>query len=577
MLPLRSSERGSAIAVVLIVTIMLLLAFVAMWFMQSDDLEKAQNDAKVARLEKNRLETAVAAFRDYAEKLSRLVGWANVNPEDVLPPGDANDPASPRGQGYGGNAVFSNLAAVEAQLRPDGVVDGAPGLQNFLKNTAFVEIAADARTGKDESVKQDTADFGWMKPEFKAKLGEYAKAMEAVSVAPKPPIDPDDAAARAEYEAELKQFEEQMAKVRAISDELAGMEGYKRFNEVISSGGRVVVDEQGIVKLTFYAEGAEPAPSIQSLLKSMEPFVNRMKAELVENKKADMTTKATLESEKKALEESLATTKGELKAEQDRHTTDVQNLQKELTDANAKVESNRVEATTALNKAQQLEEEMKRKETSLTREIQARDERIRQEKSRRDLQIRRDDKDGDVTATSPTMRTATISLGSSDRVFVGLKFGVSTWGRGGQRERKGEVVVTRVTGPHSAQVSILGETDAQSPIVQGDFVHNPLYSPTEDVNVVIVGTLQKWPKTILVDRLRRLGVTVQDQMDGKTDYVVVPDSMSAPLPTGAPAEGEEGADAPKPGQSELEKIQSQARGFGAVVITESMLDSFLNF
>jgi hypothetical protein len=576
MLSLRSSERGSAIAVVLIVTIMILVAFIAMWFMQSDDLEKAQKEASDAKLEQRRLNIAVGAFRDYAERLSRLVGWQKQSAEDVLPAGDPNDPMNPSAKGLGGNATFTVLESLEAQLRPDGTAEGAPGLQNFLKNNAFVEIAADARTGRDDAVKQDTADFGWMRPEFKEKLAQYADAMKQVSAAPKPPIDPDDAAARAEYEAQLREFEAGMAKVRAISDELAGMEGYKRFNEIISSGGRVVVEEAGVVKLTFYAEGAEPQPTVQSLLKAVEPVVNRMKAEFIANKKADMETKGTQEAELKARDEALQAAKAELKAEQDRHTTDVQTLQKELTDANAKVEANRVEATTALNKAQTLEEEKKRIETTLTRDIAARDERIRQEKSRRDLQIRRDDPDGNVTATSPTMRTATIGLGSSDRVFVGLKFGVSTWGRGGQRENKGEVVVTRVTGPHSATVSILGEVDPQNPIVTGDFVHNPLYSPTENIHVVIVGTLQKWPKTILVDRLRRLGVTVQDQMTGETDYVVVPDSMSAPAEAAAPAEGEEGA-APKPGQSELEKIQSQARVFGAVVITESLLDAFLNF
>jgi hypothetical protein len=164
MLSLRSSERGSAIAVVLIVTIMLLLAFVAMWFMQSDDLEKAQSEAKASKLEETRAKIAMGAFRDYAEKLSRVVGWVTVNPEDILPAGDDKDPNNPpaRGHNFGGTATFTKIEDVEAQLRPDGAVGGAPGLQNFLKNNAFVEIAADARTGRDDAVKTDTADFGWM-------------------------------------------------------------------------------------------------------------------------------------------------------------------------------------------------------------------------------------------------------------------------------------------------------------------------------------------------------------------------------------------------------------------------------
>jgi hypothetical protein len=359
-------------------------------------------------------------------------------------------------------------------------------------------------------------------------------------------------------------------------DELAKDErAYKRLNEIIKLPG-TIADESNTTRLVFFTDTPQPQPTVADLLKAVEKPILAMKSEFIENKKADVQRVAEVTAEKVALETAVAAANTALKEEQTRHTTDVNNLTKEVTDANALIEKNRLEATTAIQRLAIVEEEKKREEARLTREVVARDERIRQDKAVRDLEIRRDDPDGQVLAASPTMMTGTVNIGRLDRAFPGLKLAVSQIGRGGLREPKGEIMIHRVTGPHSSTFSILSQLNPETPIGQGDIVHNPLYNPTETLHIWFAGDLERYPKHIARERLSRMGVVVDDELNAETDYVVIPGSMKAPAPTEAPADGEEGA-APPAGRSEAEKIEAMARNFGATVITEEMLNHFLDY
>ena len=72
-----------------------------------------------------------------------------------------------------------------------------------------------------------------------------------------------------------------------------------------------------------------------------------------------------------------------------------------------------------------------------------------------------------------------------------------------------------------------------------------------------------------------MGVIVDKQISGDTDYVVIPNSMTAPV---AAASDEDEEDEEEVGtQSEYEKIHALARNFGATVITEKMLNQFLGY
>jgi hypothetical protein len=198
---------------------------------------------------------------------------------------------------------------------------------------------------------------------------------------------------------------------------------------------------------------------------------------------------------------------------------------------------------------------------------------VRLDKEERDLKIRRDDVDGNVLAASPNMGTAIIDMGSNDKVYPGLKFNVSYIGKGGHRLPKGQVMVTRVLGPNSSKVTILAELPG-NPIRQGDLLTNSLFSATDTIRIWIAGELERYPQDILLARLAKMGVIVDAEISGDTDYVVVPNSMTAPAPTGEEEEEEEG---PVVGKSEYERIEALARNFGATVITEKMLNEYLDY
>jgi hypothetical protein len=127
----------------------------------------------------------------------------------------------------------------------------------------------------------------------------------------------------------------------------------------------------------------------------------------------------------------------------------------------------------------------------------------------------------------------------------------------------------RVTGDHAAQVRIVSGS-----VGDGDRLHNPFYQRGERIFVYIPAKLEKWPLELAKARLAKLNVVVQDAMDGNTHYVIVPNGWAAPA--AKPAEDEEGAEEGAVANP-LEEIQKQARLFGANVITERLLDAFLDY
>jgi hypothetical protein len=159
-------------------------------------------------------------------------------------------------------------------------------------------------------------------------------------------------------------------------------------------------------------------------------------------------------------------------------------------------------------------------------------------------------------------------------VFPGLKFNVSYIGRGGLRIYKGQVVVLKVLDAHYSQVSILSQVADERPIGAGDMISNPFYSATKTIHVYLAGELKKYPKAIAAARLKQANVVIDDAMSPATDYVVVPESLTAKPATAEP--GAEGA--PAAGEkSEYERLAAMAASFGATLITERILENFLDY
>lgn len=573
------SERGSA-NWPFIITLILLLVFAYMWFDERDQREVAQVQSAAAEDKATASEQALTAVANYAADLSLLVGYTTDKDMKSLildPVGDENDErgkqAAERGRALVGSRSITNLKKLDAQLTKDGAIDGEPGLTAWLINEAETEILKDLRTDSGDAVKETPANFDWMTPDFKAKLLEI-DAMEVPS-APKLPVDPDDAVDVVRYENELAEYDKAVTAFEQALNELQQMEGYETWDGVIKGPRGFKPDQRTVVKLDFFVQSLKSRVDVETLMAYPKQAINALISELKKNKDADAAIIDAARADAAAKGQTIDNLQTDLREEQERHTADVQQLNSDLTAANETAETNQLEATQALQRVTVVEEEKRREVASRESRIGALENRIRIDKDDRDLKISRDVQDGSVLSASPTMGTAIIDLGSADKIYPGLKYNVSYFGKGGFRLPKGQVMVTRVLGKKSAKVAILAE-EACNPIAQGDIIHNPLWSATDTIHVFLAGELEKYPLEIATARLARMGVVLDAAVDGDTDYIVVPDSMAAPPPAGGEDDEEEDEEAVG-GKSEFERIQALGRTFGATVITEKMLNEFLDY
>jgi hypothetical protein len=110
---------------------------------------------------------------------------------------------------------------------------------------------------------------------------------------------------------------------------------------------------------------------------------------------------------------------------------------------------------------------------------------------------------------------------------------------------------------------------------KGDMIANPLYSKSRPMRLYLAGELRKYPRSLAVERLSRMGVIVEDKISINTDYIVIPDSVAVGAPP--PAEGEAAPEGAPATQSEYARLQTLARDFGATLITERMIESLLDY
>jgi len=576
-------QRGSA-NWPFIITLVLLLVFAYMWFDEKDQREQAVQAKDKATVEAAGATEAATAFVNYANQLSKMVGYTgDTNANSLVPEPTAPDGTPQRleeekkatvGRSLARALSITDLAKLDAQLTPDGQIAGEPGFLNWLTTEAQVEIFKDLRTDSGEAVSETPTNFEWMTPEFKAKLQEIDALPKPIK--PKPPMDEDDPAEVARYQSELAAYEQAMKEWQQAIDELEQMEGFKEWSKVIKGPSRFNPDERQAVKLDFFTQSLSARVDVETLLGYPKQTITAILSEFKKNKEADAAIIDQVRQDNASKTTAIDELQTSLREEQDRHTTDVQQLNSELATANETAESNRLEATQAMQRVTVVEEEMRREVAQRQARINALEDRIRIDKEVRDLKIRRDEPDGVILSSSPIMGSAIINLGSSQKVYPGLKFNVRRTGKGGVSLLKGQVQVTRVLGPNSAKVAILAE-DPGNPIEQDDALHNPLWSVTDTVHIFLAGELEKYPLDIAKARLAKLGVVIDPAVNGDTDYIVVPDSMAAPAPAAGGEDEEEDEEAPVGGQSEFERIQSLARTFGATVITEKMLNEFLDY
>ncbi|MFV1959407.1 MAG: hypothetical protein ACC662_08340, partial [Planctomycetota bacterium] len=522
MRQLQQTQRGSA-NWPFIIALLLAFVFIYLWFTEKDEREQAQIKAKQAETAEQLAMEGWQVSVDWAREASNLIGWNDKPAMDLV----TNPKVKPLAQRVSGDVYVTDLEKLKVQLTPDGKTEnGDPGLLNYLLTQAQMEIRGDLRTKQAEGVTETEVKFDWMTPAFRAKLAEI-NAME-IPVAPQAVVDPDDAADVTRYESEKGAYDQAVQRWQQAFEELATFEGYEEFSKIIKGPGKFDPDTQRVIKLQFFSQPATGEVTVMDLVTYPPLVVENVKKEFAANKIEDTTTIDNLKQSEQGKDASIADLQSQLADEQQRHTQDVEQLRGELATANETIARTSVETTEAKQELAQTQDKAQTSVAERDATISALENRIRLDKQKRDLEIRRNDPDGEVLSANPTMQTAVINLGHKDKVYPGLVFAVSRIGKGGIRVAKGTVQVTKVLGDHAAKVAILDILDPIHPVLGGDLIANPFYSPKEPVHVWIVGELQKYPTEIANARLAKLHVITDKTINEDTDYVIVPNAMAAP-------------------------------------------------
>ncbi|MGE0190983.1 MAG: hypothetical protein AB7T63_02975 [Planctomycetota bacterium] len=555
----RGSERGAS-AWPFILTLVLLLVFVWLWYAETekkDNALAAEKQAKQAELDaKNETKRAM----DELEALSRVVGYQ-----------DSTFSA-------GGRTISTtNRATLEAHVKPDGTLPGETGGKGTLAVLMEKAQMAFTRAGRIHTSQigaEKALDYSVLPQAFKDKLQAYRDAWgNGIGEKPVPPTDEDDVAAMAAYKDEIAQYEEKARQRDEAFADLASDEAWKQISEVVRMPAEWAGQTGTEIVVNYLPLPEGGAYTVEALLEPLPAMIDNYESEITALQAAAASTITQQAADITAARTELDNTRAELSRVQSESTQQIEAANRTITEQTESITRLQDEKSTAQNELEQAKERHKGDITKVEADRDAYRSGLANAKERRDVRIRRDDPKGTMLAVSDAMGTGAIDLGTSDKAYVGMVFVVSGLDRGGNRVDKGRVVVTQVTGPHSSKVRVL---EGRGQIAGGDRLHNALYNPTDPIHVYIHGKLDKWPRELAVARLRRLGVIVQEQVDGNTDYVVIPNSLGA-KPEAASDEESEDEEGGESAADPLAQLEILARRNGAVIMPERLFDTLLDF
>ncbi len=563
--PAAPNQRGS-VNWAFIITLFLLLAFIFLWFTAADERDKAKGEKDKLLVTNKTLVGEVLSVGQKLGEVSSLVGW--------------NDQTLTLSSGE--TVRYTNVEKLKGDLAENGEVDtkdasGNPvkrlGFYNVLRNKFVIEIMQGVRSGESKAVVaggEKEVAFTWATEKFKGKLREVNALAKAVPPKPVQPLDEGDQAAQEAWRKALEEHERAVSALKKGMDELNGAEFAAEWKQWTSKvGGAMTLDPDTAkaVSLNFTPDITAKPQTLEELLPYLEQVFTRVATEFKANKEADVKVVAKLNADVAAGLKSIEDGKKQV---EDIRTQLSEELSKKTTALEA-AEKRASENETTARKAEaqaQLERETNKKELAKERsEKNALQQAVNSNKEKRDLSVRRDEKDGTLLAVSMELGTGTIDLGSSDKVFEGLKFAVSYVERGGARRTVGEVQVIKVTGAHSSQVRVLNPLTT---LTGGMMVSNPFFEAGKAIHVYTVG----WSPDLLQRRMmEKMNVVLDAAPSGATDYFVVPDDWTGTVAQPA-AEGE-GGEAGAPATNPLDKAKQEAFTFGADVVTRRMLETFL--
>ena len=122
-------------------------------------------------------------------------------------------------------------------------------------------------------------------------------------------------------------------------------------------------------------------------------------------------------------------------------------------------------------------------------------------------------------------KIAFIDIGSRERVVGGLKFLVARRGNQGRFEYKASVIVKKVWMTY-AEVAITSVFSKDSPVIEGDFIVNPLFNKHKPVVVAFAGEEKPlrlrpaWSIDEAARRITEIGSIVKKEPDRDVDFVI---------------------------------------------------------
>lgn len=297
--------------------------------------------------------------------------------------------------------------------------------------------------------------------------------------------------------------------------------------------------------------------------------------------KDDVQSKEAIIGTFKDEKEKLDALVGEKNKEIEELKGELKRLQKLMNEPNTELETTRRNLAEYKLRVDELNRELKRvkqsyfkyKENAEQRErkLQSKSEQLKEALSKyKSIEASRDTRDteqydGEVLEVDVERRFAVINLGSVNRIKRGMQFDVIRW-RFNQWQKMGRIEVTKVF-PSTASVAILtdvktklvcpltgyvgapgmryspfaasGESNdkvvelvpmevveedtmkAHDPILTGDKITNPFYSPTKTLAFAIAGETQEFSHEELSNLIVRNGAKVVAEVGVESDYLVL--------------------------------------------------------
>jgi hypothetical protein len=562
---MRKSERGMSSAP-FIVTLVLFLLFVFLWYDAKSDKDKAQTENDQLKKQINNPEPKTGEVEGLNQHIGVLESKLNEITKVV---GFATEKIPGKLDGL----LTTNPVDVAKAL------DDKSGPFKDMRDASVVRVANQTYKPTKGGPTAANAPIIVLPAGFKDKVREAMAANPGSP--PTPPVDADDAAAKAKYESDMRDWQEKQKRFQALVDEVVKMEGYREYSAVIGEQTLYDPDKAGTTEWTFWSRPASALTTLEEFVKLPAGIIRDIRQAYVDAVNSCRTMK---EGDDKSIAELRKTIdnedaaalgyKQQLAAEQQAHSADVARLQGETSAARADLERLRQSETTA-QAALATEKEARKKEGErATQTITAFENARRENKEKYEIQIQRNEPDGTLLGVDAALGTGHIDLGSADKVYPGLVFEVSYVGRGGLRAKKGTVVIAKVLDAHYSQVRIVDQVLDERPMSRGDIIANPFYDKSKPMHVYLAGELRKYPKTIALDRLRRMGVVIDDAVGAQTDFIVVPDTMQvSPTPAAAGADAAGGAKE----ESQYDRLNRLAKQFGANLVTERGIEAFLDY